>query len=187
MKSFKPQPWLLPQPVVIIGTYDQDGKPNAMNAAWAGTWDMDEIMISLSNHATTENLDVTGEFTVTFATKDTLVASDFVGLVSAKKDPNKVTKTGWSVKSAPNVNAPVFTDFPLTLECKVYETINRTATGFMLIGKIVGVLCDEKYLAEDGKPDVSKMQLITYDPVHLNYIQLGEIAGKAFSAGKALK
>ena len=53
MKSFKPQPWLLPQPVVIIGTYNQDGKPNAMNAAWAGTWDMDEIMISLSNHATT--------------------------------------------------------------------------------------------------------------------------------------
>ena len=93
MKSFKPQPWMLPQPVVIIGTYDKEGKPNAMNAAWAGTWDMDEIMISLSNHATTENLDATGEFTVTFATTDTLVASDFVGIVSAKKDPDKIAKT----------------------------------------------------------------------------------------------
>ncbi len=187
MKSFKPQPWMLPQPVVIIGTYDKEGKPNAMNAAWAGTWDMDEIMISLSNHATTENLDATGEFTVTFASKDTLVASDFVGIVSAKKDPDKIAKTGWAIEPALNVNAPVFTNFPFTLECKVHETINRTATGYMLIGKVVGILCDEKYLAEDGKPDVEKMELITYDPVHHNYIQLGKIVGKAFSDGKVLK
>ena len=46
MKSFKPQPWLLPQPVLIIGTYDEQGRPNAMNAAWGGQWDMKEIMIS---------------------------------------------------------------------------------------------------------------------------------------------
>lgn len=43
MKSFKPQPWLLPQPVLIIGTYDEQGRPNAMNAAWGGQWDMKEI------------------------------------------------------------------------------------------------------------------------------------------------
>lgn len=34
MKSFKSTAWLLPQPVLIIGTYDKEGKPNAMNAAW---------------------------------------------------------------------------------------------------------------------------------------------------------
>ena len=33
MKSFKSNPWILPQPVLIIGTYDKEGKPNAMNAA----------------------------------------------------------------------------------------------------------------------------------------------------------
>ena len=84
MKSFEPKPWIAPQPVLIIGTYNKEGKANAMNAAWAGQWDMREIAISMGSHATTENLNLNGEFTVAFATKDTLVASDFVGIVSAK-------------------------------------------------------------------------------------------------------
>ena len=49
---------------------------------------------------------------------------------------------------------------------------------------IVNILCDEKYLAEDGKPDVEKMELITFDPVHHTYIQLGKTVGNAFSDGK---
>ena len=79
MKNFGSKPWLLPQPVLIIGTYDKDGKPNAMNAAWGGTWDMHEIMISLGSHKTTDNLAVNNEFTVAFATTDTMVAADYVG------------------------------------------------------------------------------------------------------------
>jgi len=88
MKSFAPQPWVVPMPVLIIGTYNEDGTPNAMNAAWSGQWDMKEIMISMGSHVTTKNLDRNGEFTVAFATKNTMVASDFVGIVSAKNDPN---------------------------------------------------------------------------------------------------
>ena len=79
MKSFKPQPWLLPQPVLIIGTYDEQGRPNAMNAAWGGQWDMKEIMISMGKHATTENLNRQGDFTVAFATQATMTAADYVG------------------------------------------------------------------------------------------------------------
>ena len=56
MKSFGPKPWVLPQPVLIIGTYNEDGTPNAMNAAWGGQWDAKEIMICMGTHATTENL-----------------------------------------------------------------------------------------------------------------------------------
>lgn len=78
MKSFKPQPWLLPQPVLIIGTYDEQGRPNAMNAAWGGQWDMKEIMISMGKHATTENLNRQGDFTVAFATQATMTAADYV-------------------------------------------------------------------------------------------------------------
>jgi hypothetical protein len=48
-------------------------------------------------------------------------------------------------------------------------------------------LCDEKYLAEDGKPDVAQMELITFDPVHHTYIQLGMTVGNAFLDGKQLK
>ena len=114
MKSFSPKPWFAPQPVLIIGTYNKDGVANAMNAAWAGQWDMKEIMISMGNHVTTDNLKLGGEFTVAFATKKTMVASDFVGIVSAKNDPKKMEKTGWNIEKATMVNAPVFTDFPMT-------------------------------------------------------------------------
>ena len=89
MKSFAPKPWVVPMPVLIIGTYNEDGTPNAMNAAWSGQWDMKEIMISMGSHVTTKNLDRNGEFTVAFATKNTMVASDFVGIVSAKNDPRR--------------------------------------------------------------------------------------------------
>lgn len=186
MKSFGQKPWVLPQPVLIIGTYDNDGKPNAMNAAWGGQWDAKEIMISMGAHATTENLNRNGEFTVAFATKQTMVASDFVGIVSAKNDPDKMAKTDWKAVKSENVNAPVFTDFPMTLECRIKEKIDESASGCYIVAEIVNILVDENFLAEDGKPDVEKMQLITYEPVHHGYIALGERVGNAFADGKQL-
>ena len=187
MKSFKPAAWVLPQPVLIIGTYDKNGTPNAMNAAWAGQWDQHEIMISMGDHATTKNLNETGEFTVAFATVDTLVASDFVGIVSAKNDPEKMQKTGWKAEKAPQVNAPVFDVFPMTLECRIKHKYDESETRYYIVAEIVNVLCQEEFLAADGKPDVEKLSLITFDPVHLGYIRLGERVGNAFKDGKHLK
>ncbi|MBP3823407.1 MAG: flavin reductase family protein [Bacteroidaceae bacterium] len=187
MKSFKSNPWLLPQPVLIIGTYDKEGKPNAMNAAWGGQWDMHEIMISLSSHQTTDNLTANPEFTLTFATAPTMVAADYVGLVSGRNTPDKMQRAGWTAEKAPNVNAPVFRDFPMTLECRVKQKIDESKTGYYLVAEIVNILCDKRFLAEDGTPDVAKMELITYDPVHHTYIQLGKTVGNAFADGKQLK
>lgn len=158
-----------------------------MNVAWAGQWDADEIMISMGNHATTENLNANGEFTVAFATRETLVAADYVGIVSSKNEPDKLKKTGWTAVKSENVNAPVFTDFPLTLECRTVRKLDESETGYYIIAEIVNILCDEKFLAADGKPDVEKMQLITFDPTRNGYIQLGERVGDAFSDGKKLK
>ena len=187
MKSFGQKAWMLPQPVLIIGTYNADGTANAMNAAWGGQWDAKEIMISMGAHATTENLARCPEFTVAFATKDTMVASDFVGIVSAKNDPQKMQKTGWQIVKAENVNAPVFTNFPMTLECRILRKIDETEEGYYIVAEIVNVLVDEKYLATDGKPDVESMQLIAYDPVHHGYMLVGERIGNAFADGKKLK
>ena len=187
MKSFASKPWILPQPVLIIGTYDKNGKPNAMNAAWGGQWDMHEIIISLGSHATTDNLKDNDDFTVSFATVDSLVAADYVGIVSGRNTPDKIERTGWEVEKAPHVNAPLFKDLPMTLECRVKQKIDESETGYYLVAEIVNILCDEQYLAEDGKPDVEKMNLITFDPVHHNYIQLGKAIGKAFADGKQLK
>ena len=188
MKSFGSKPWILPQPVLIIGTYNENGVANAMNAAWGGQWDMKEIMISMGSHVTTDNLKLNnGEFTVAFATKDTMVASDYVGIVSAKNDPEKIAKTGWTAEKAPNINAPLFKEFPMTLECRIKQKIDESETGYYLIAEIVNILCDEKYLNEQGNPDVEKMNLITYEPVNHKYIELGKVVGDAFSCGKELK
>ena len=169
MKSFGQKSWMLPQPVLIIGTFDKNGKPNAMNAAWGGQWDAKEIMIAMGAHAT-----------------ETMVASDFVGIVSAKNDADKIAKTGWRYEKSENINAPVFTDFPMTLECRIKEKIDESEEGYYIVAEIVNILVDEKYLTDDGKPDVEKMQLITYDPVHHGYIALGQRVGNAFADGKQL-
>lgn len=188
MKSFAPKPWVAPQPVLIIGTYDKNGVANAMNAAWGGQWDMKEIIISMGSHATTDNLKLhNGEFTVAFATAETMIASDFVGIVSAKNDPEKMARTGWTIEKAPNVNAPLFKEFPMTMECRIKEKIDESEAGYYLVAEIVNILVDENYLAEDGNPDIEKMQLISYDPVHHGYLELGGRVGNAFSDGKKLK
>lgn len=187
MKSFKPKAWFLPQPVLVLGTYNEDNTPNAMNVAWAGQWDFNEIMISMGAHATTDNLNRRGDFTIAFATKDTAVAADFVGIVSAKTCPDKVAKTKWNVVKAENVDAPLFTDFPMSMECRIKDKLNESPTGYYIIAEIVNIVCDEKYLGEDGKPDVEKMNLITFDPVHNGYIELGNRVANAFSDGKKLK
>ena len=187
MKNFKPSAWILPQPVLMIGTYDADGTPNAMNAAWAGQWDMTQIMISMGSHATTENLNRCPDFTVAFATAETVVAADYVGIVSGKKHHDKIAKTGWKSVKADNVNAPVFDVFPMSLECRIKEKLYESETGYYIIADILNIVCDEKYLAPDGKPDVEKMHLITFDPVHNGYIALGSRVGNAFHDGRELK
>ena len=187
MKEFKPMAWILPQPVLIIGTYNEDGTPNAMNAAWGGQWDGKEIMISLGSHATMTNLNRCPEFTVSFATIDTLEAADYVGIVSAGKNPDKMAKTGWTSEKGRKVNAPVFDCFPMTLECKIKEKLYESPTGFYMVAEIVNILCREEYLSEDGRPDVEKMRLITFDPIHNGYISLGGRVGSAFHDGMKLK
>ena len=187
MKSFGQKAWMLPQPVLILGTYNADGSANAMNAAWGGQWDAKEIMISMGAHATTENLARCPEFTVAFATRDTMMAADFVGIVSAKNDPEKMQKTGWKVRRAENVEAPVFVDFPMTLECRILRKIDESEEGYYIVAEIVNVLVNENFLAEDGKPDVEKMHLIVYDPIHHGYMELGSRVGNAFQDGKKLK
>ena len=178
---------MLPQPVLIIGTYNEDGTPNAMNAAWGGQWDRGEIMVSMGAHATTENLARCADFTIAFATKETMGPSDFVGIVSAKNDPDKMKKAGWTAVKSENVNAPVFTDFPMTLECRIKNKIDESEEGYYIVAEVVNILVDEKYLTEEGQPDVQKMGLITYEPVSHSYVALGDTVCKAFSDGKKLK
>ena len=175
------KPFLYPMPVLIVGTYDENGVPNAMNAAWGCITDMNEITISMSPHKTTENIAVTGAFTVSIATEDTVVPCDYVGVESASKVPDKFTKAGFHATKSDLVNAPLIDELPMALECKV-----KSYEDEILVGEIVNIIADESILT-DGKIDPKKLKPITYDPVNHTYIGLGEVVGNAFKDGLQLK
>lgn len=182
-KNFGVKTWLYPQPVMIIATYNEDGSANAMNAAWGGIADYDKVVVDLSEHKTTENIARTGAFTVACADTQHIAACDYVGIVSGKDVPDKFEKAGFTSVKSDFVNAPVINELPVTLECELLEIDNDGR----YIGKIVNVSADEKYLGDDGLPDLGRFTPITFDTVHNGYIALGEKVGNAFSDGKALK
>ncbi len=173
---------IVPEGVFIIGTYDENGVPNAMNAAWGIQSDFGEISLFLAQHKTTENIKKTGAFTVSFATKNTVVISDYFGIESGN-NVNKIEKAGVHVHKSAHVNAPIIEEYPLTLECEVKEWNEERE---MLVGKIVAQQADESILT-DGKIDIGKLQPIMYDASFHVYRVIGEVVGNAFSDGKKLK
>ena len=176
---------LYPMPVLIIGTYDENGIPNAMNAAWGGISEETEISICVDDsHKTAENVVKAGAFTVSIADKNNVVAADYVGIVSGNNQEDKIAKCGWTAEKSSLVNAPLFKELPLTLECKLISYDKDTCR---LTGEIVNISADESILGEDGKISLDKFFPITYDPVGHSYRILGEVVGKAFSDGKQLK
>ncbi|MBQ4627926.1 MAG: flavin oxidoreductase, partial [Clostridia bacterium] len=112
-KNFGPNPWLYPMPVLIIGSYDENNVPNAMNAAWGGISEGDEISICVSEgHKTTKNIIAKKAFTVSIPDAKNVVEADFVGIASGNNDPDKIAKTGWTAVKSEFVDAPVFEEIP---------------------------------------------------------------------------
>lgn len=175
---------MAPMPVLIIGTYDENDVPNAMNAAWGTQCDMDAITISLSKHKTTENLKLKKAFTVAFATKDTLVASDYFGIESGNK-VNKIEKAGFHAVKAEHVDAPVFQEYPVTIECEMVDLADDGGD-YRLIGKVVNVVADDAVLT-NGKIDLGKLQVISYDSALHAYRVIGDVVGQAFHDGLTIK
>ena len=183
-KNFGPKTACYPMPVYIIATYNADGTPNAMNAAWGGISEEKEISICVdSAHKTAENLVARGAFTVSMATENCMTACDYVGIVSGNKEPRKFEKAGFHATPSEFVDAPLIDELPMALECKV---ISYDPESCRLVGEIVNVCADESVLT-DGKVDVSKLRPITYDPMNHHYLVLGGKVGQAFHDGMALK
>ena len=179
-KNFGPDHALVttPQPCVMIATWDKDHNPDVMMAAWAGQYDYKRIVVSLSKHKTTENLELTGAFTVSFADIRTVAESDYFGLVSGNKVPDKVAKVGFTVTPSPNVDAPIINEYPLTLECKVVSWGDG-----ILVGEVVNQSASESILT-DGKIDLAKLQPIVFDAAGMCYRAIGDVVGGAWNAGK---
>ena len=184
-KNFGAKALCYPMPVFIIGTYNADGTPNAMNAAWGGISEEQEISICVDNtHKTAENLLARKAFTVSMATAKFVTACDYVGIVSGNKEPTKFAKSGFHATKSEFVDAPLIDELPMALECEVISYDEETCR---LVGRIVNVSVDESVLGDNGKVDVTKLQPITYDPMNHDYLALGEKVGNAFQDGVALK
>ena len=182
-KNFGAKTWLYPMPVLIIGSYDSEGNPNAMNAAWGGVYDTNQVMVCLSDdHKTTENIKASGAFTVSFATAKTVIPCDYVGIVSANDEPNKFANAGFHATESAYVRAPIIDELPMTLECKLIK-FNEDG---ICIGEIVNVSADESILALDGSIDVEMLDPIIYDGVTHAYRRFGVQVGRAFADGKKL-
>lgn len=184
-KNFGKKTWLYPMPVLIVAAYDENGKPNAMNAAWGGIYTDDMVGICIAdNHKTTKNILATKAFTVSVATRAFVAECDYVGIVSGNNEPDKLAHAGLHCSKAECVNAPVIDELPFTLECELASYDEETC---FMTGHIVNVSADESILTPEGKTDVAKLQPIIYDPCNHDYLVIGEKIAKAFSVGKTLK
>ena len=184
-KNFGAKPWTYPQPVFIVGTYDEQGNPDAMNAAWGGIDYDDRINLCLSaGHKTVKNLLAAKAFTVSMGTEGQLTACDYVGTVSGNDVDDKLSKAGWHAVRSEFVNAPIIEELPMALEC---ELVSYDPDTCHLVGRIVNVSADEGVLDEKGKIDPAKLRPIAFDPVHNAYLAVGGKAGNAFKDGMRLK
>lgn len=188
-KNFE-ESFVTPLPVLMIGTYDEEGNANVMNIAWGGQCGPKHIAINIglpeAEKKTLKNIKAKKEFTVSYATKDTMAISDYFGLFSGN-NINKIEEAEVTVLKAENVDAPLIAEYPLTAECKVLE-MNENDIGEMhIIAEIVNVSADESILDDDGNVSMDKLQPIAYDSIEKTYRLVGEVVGKAFEDGIKLK
>ncbi len=184
-KNFGAKPWTYPQPVFIIATYDENGVPDAMNAAWGGISDDKQLSICLSpGHKTVQNILKRGAFTVSMANVSHVVACDYVGITSGNDVPDKFSHAGFHATKSEFVDAPLIDELPMAVECKL---VRYDAESCLMVGEIVNVCADEKILDQEGKIDPDKLAPILFDPVHNTYRKVGEKVGNAFRDGLQLK
>ena len=184
-KNFGAKPLCYPQPVFIIAAYDENGVPDAMNAAWGGISEMSEISMCLSpGHKTVKNILASRAFTVSMADVEHMVACDYVGIVSANDVPDKFARAGFHATKSELVNAPLIDELPMALECRMKSYDEESCR---MVGEIVNVCVDEKVLDDKGMVDLAKLRPITVDSIGGAYHVIGEKVGNAFSDGAALK
>lgn len=186
MKSFAVKPYLFPMPTYMIGTYNEDDTVDVMMMAWGGICAEDMVALNLeADHKTVANLKARKAFTLSVPGVDTLRESDFLGIASSNKMADKFARTGLHAVKSEKVDAPIVTEYPLTLECEVVEMQDQPY-GLRVLGKIVNVLADEKVLDEKGRIDAGKLGAFAFDQMQNGYYAIGEKVGQAWHSGAGL-
>lgn len=186
-KSLGAKTILYPTPVLVVGSYDADGRANAMTAAWGGICCSNPPEVSVSLRAATAshgNIMSRQAFTISVADVAHAAEADYFGLVSGR-DHDKFAELGLTATRSELVDAPYVEEFPMVLECAVVE-VHELGLHTQFIGEIKDVKIDESLLAEDGKVDVEALAPIFFSVNPSGYWAPGEFVGKAYSIGKDL-
>ncbi len=183
-RSLGVKAWLYPMPVLVIGTYNDDGTPDAMTMAWGGLCDYDKVALNLDEaHLTSDNVAKRMAFTLAVADGAHIAEADYVGTVSGRDVPDKVARAGLHAAKSEHVDAPVFEEFPVTLECKVLE-LQHGVAGFRVIGQIVNTLADASVVDETGEVDAAKADGAIFETAGRAYFRTGEKLGGAWELGQ---
>ncbi len=185
-KDLGPMNAVYPMPVLMVATYDENGKVDVMTAAWGMICDYEKIALFLeAEHKTTKNIKSQKAFTVSIADRDHVDVVDFFGIASANKMEDKFERTGYHAVKSQYVNAPIIEEFPLVMECEL-ETILDDGQLYAIIGKIENVAAEERVLSENDKIDITKLNALIFDQFQYGYYVTGEKVGKAWNEGKKL-
>lgn len=178
---------LFPAPVLMVGTYDHEGKPNLMNAAWGGICCSQPPCVAVSLRKATYSYASIVErkaFTIGIVSETAMKAADYVGIVSGR-DTDKFAATGLTPVKSELVDAPYAAEFPFALECRLLHTL-EIGLHTLFVGEIVDVKADAEVLGDDGLPDILKLKPLVFDTGHRGYHGVGPLLGKAFAVGKEL-
>lgn len=186
-KSMGARTLVFPTPVWVVGTYDKEGTPNMMTAAWGGICCSKPPCVAISLRKATYtygNLMERKAFTVNVPSEARGREADYIGIVSGK-NVDKFAATGLTPVRSELVDAPYVKEFPLVLECKLLRTV-EIGLHTQFIGEIVDVKADESVLGEGGLPDIEKVKPIVYAPEIRTYHGIGGKLGSAYSLGKTI-
>jgi flavin reductase (DIM6/NTAB) family NADH-FMN oxidoreductase RutF len=181
-KSLGPKTILYPTPVLVIGSYDAGGRPNAMTAAWGGICCSNPPCVCVAirpgrkSHA---NILQQQAFTVNLPSEDQVRLADYLGIASGK-DTDKFLTTGLTPIRSEKVNAPLIGEFPLALECRLVKTL-ELGSHTLLIGEILDVIAEEFVLGPKGEILLDKIKPVIFAPETSAYYGFGQLLQKAFS------
>jgi flavin reductase (DIM6/NTAB) family NADH-FMN oxidoreductase RutF len=184
-KSLGAKTLLYPTPVLVVGTYDGEGRANAMTAAWGGIACSRPPCVSVSLRAATAshgNIMARRAFTISVPSEEYAAQADYFGLASGR-DHSKFEESGLTPVRSDLVDAPYVDEFPLVLECRVAQ-VHELGLHTQFIGEILDVKIDEGVLGEDGHVDLARLRPILFAMDPGAYYAVGKLVGKAYSIGK---
>ncbi|MBW1800938.1 MAG: flavin reductase family protein [Deltaproteobacteria bacterium] len=186
-KSIGAKTIIYPAPVLVVGSYDKNGNPNVMTAAWGGICCSDPPCVTISLRKATYtygNIMPHKAYTISIPSREHAETADYFGIVSGRK-VDKFQASGLTPEKSEYVNAPYVKEFPLILECKAIHT-HEIGLHTQFIGQVMDVKADETVLNETGIPDIEKVSPVLFTPEQRHYYEIGKVIGKAFSIGKKM-